>query len=109
MEVVLILILSVLVAMGLLAGQQYVAPKFSQLQSVQASYAGNVAVTAVFIFVSLFVAAFLGPGGMRSAGHGDNGRQRDRRALLLQDSAQSQNALHSQEVYRLRRKTPPPG
>lgn len=59
MPVVLMLILAVLVAMGLLAGQTYVAPKFSQLKSVQASYAGNVAVTAVFIFVSLFVAALL--------------------------------------------------
>ena len=59
MEVVLMLIFAVLVAMGLLAGQTYVAPKFSQLKSVQASYAGNVAITAVFIFISLFIAAFL--------------------------------------------------
>ena len=59
MPVVLMLILAVLVAMGLLAGQTYVAPKFSQLQSVQASYAGNVAITAGFIFISLFIAAFL--------------------------------------------------
>jgi hypothetical protein len=59
MPILLVLILSVLVAMGLLAGQTYVAPKFSQLQSVQASYAGNVAVTAVFIFIALFIAAIL--------------------------------------------------
>ncbi len=55
----MLLVLSVLVAMGLLAGQQYVAPKFEQLQSAQATYAGNVAVTAGFIFVSLIIAAML--------------------------------------------------
>ena len=59
METVLMFVFAILVAMGLLAGQKYVAPRFSQLQSVQASYAGNVAVTALFIFVSLFIAAFV--------------------------------------------------
>jgi hypothetical protein len=53
MEWILLFILAVLVAMGLLAGQQYVAPKFSQLQSLQANYAGNVFVTALFIFIAL--------------------------------------------------------
>ena len=55
----LLFVLSILVAMGLLAGQQYVAPKFSQLQNLQASYAGNVFVTALFIFVALILGAFL--------------------------------------------------
>lgn len=59
MPFLLMFVFAILVAMGLLAGQTYVAPKFSQLQSVQASYAGNVAITAAFIFISLFVAAFL--------------------------------------------------
>jgi Ni,Fe-hydrogenase I cytochrome b subunit len=59
MEWVLLLVLAVLVAMGLLAGQTYVTPKFAQLQSAQASYAGNVAVTAGFIFVALIVAGML--------------------------------------------------
>ena len=56
---VLLLVLSILVAMGLLAGQQYVAPHFSQLQNLQASYAGNVAVTALFIFFALIIGGFL--------------------------------------------------
>jgi Ni,Fe-hydrogenase I cytochrome b subunit len=56
MEWLLLFILSILVAMGLLAGQTYVTPKFSQLQSVQAQYAGNVAITATFIFVALLLA-----------------------------------------------------
>ena len=56
MEWILLLILSILVAMGLLAGQTYVTPKFSQLQSIQAQYAGNVAITATFIFVALLLA-----------------------------------------------------
>jgi Ni,Fe-hydrogenase I cytochrome b subunit len=59
MEWVLLLVLSVLVAMGLLAGQTYVTPRFAQLQSAQASYAGNVAVTAGFIFVALIIAGML--------------------------------------------------
>ncbi len=59
MEWLLLLVLAILVAMGLLAGQQYVSPKFAQLQSLQASYAGNVAVTAGFIFLALLVAGFL--------------------------------------------------
>jgi H+/gluconate symporter-like permease len=57
MPILFAFLFSVLVAMLLLAGQTYVAPKFSQLQSVQASYAGNVAVTAGFIFIALFIAA----------------------------------------------------
>jgi Ni,Fe-hydrogenase I cytochrome b subunit len=56
---ILLFVLSVLVAMGLLAGQQYVAPKFSQLQSLQATYAGNVAVTAGFIFLALIIGGML--------------------------------------------------
>jgi Ni,Fe-hydrogenase I cytochrome b subunit len=56
MEWVLLFILSVLVAMGLLAGQTYVTPKFAQLQSAQAQYAGSVLVTAGFIFFSLLIA-----------------------------------------------------
>ena len=59
MEWILIGVLAVLVAMGLLAGQTYVTPKFSQLQSAQASYAGNVAVTAGFIFLALLIAGML--------------------------------------------------
>jgi len=59
MEWILLFVLAVLVAMGLLAGQQYVSPKFSQLQSVQASYAGNVAVTAGFIFLALIIGGML--------------------------------------------------
>ena len=59
MEWILALVLAVLVAMGLLAGQQYVTPKFSQIQSAQASYAGNVAVTAGFIFVALILAGMV--------------------------------------------------
>lgn len=56
---IMLVVLAVLVAMGLLAGQQYVTPKFAQLQSAQATYAGNVAVTAGFIFVALIIAATL--------------------------------------------------
>lgn len=56
---ILLFILSVLVAMGLLAGQTYVAPKFSQLQSLQANYAGNVFVTALFIFAALVIGGLL--------------------------------------------------
>lgn len=56
---ILLAVLSILVAMGLLAGQSYVAPHFSQLQSLQATYAGNVAVTALFIFLALIVGGFL--------------------------------------------------
>jgi hypothetical protein len=59
MEWILLFVLAILVAMGLLAGQQYVAPKFSQLQSLQASYAGNVFVTALFVFGALIVGGFL--------------------------------------------------
>lgn len=55
----LLAVLAVLVAMGLLAGQQYVTPRFAKLQSVQASYAGHVGVTALFIFVSIVIAAML--------------------------------------------------
>lgn len=55
----LLFILSILVAMGLLAGQQYVAPKFSQFQTLQATYAGNVFVTALFIFVALIIGGAL--------------------------------------------------
>jgi len=55
----LLFVLSILVAMGLLAGQQYVAPKFSQLQSLQATYAGNVFVTALFIFAALIIGGML--------------------------------------------------
>lgn len=55
MEWILLFVLAVLVSMGLLAGQQYVAPKFSQLQSLQATYAGNVFVTALFIFSALII------------------------------------------------------
>ena len=55
----LLFVLSVLVAIGLLAGQQYVAPKFSQFQTLQATYAGNVLVTAAFIFVALLVGGML--------------------------------------------------
>lgn len=55
----LLLIFSVVVSMLFLAGQQYVAPRFSQLQSAQASYAGNVGVTALFFFVSILIAAFI--------------------------------------------------
>jgi hypothetical protein len=55
MEWILLFILAILVAMGLLAGQQYVAPRFSQLQSLQANYAGNVFVTALFIFAALVI------------------------------------------------------
>jgi len=53
MEWLLLFVLAVLVAMGLLAGQTYVTPRFAQLQSAQAQYAGNVAITAGFIFVAL--------------------------------------------------------
>lgn len=59
MEWILLFVLAILVAMGLLAGQQYVAPKFSQLQSLQASYAGNVFVTALFIFAALIIGGFV--------------------------------------------------
>jgi ABC-type transport system involved in cytochrome c biogenesis permease subunit len=59
MEWILLFVLAILVAMGLLAGQQYVAPKFSQLQSLQASYAGNVFVTALFIFSALIIGGFV--------------------------------------------------
>jgi phosphotransferase system glucose/maltose/N-acetylglucosamine-specific IIC component len=56
MEWVLLFVLAILVAMGLLAGQTYITPKFSQLQSAQAQYAGNVLVTAIFIFFALIIA-----------------------------------------------------
>jgi hypothetical protein len=59
MEWILLAILSALVAMGLLAGQTYVTPKFAQLQSVQASYAGNVLVTASFIFIALILGGMI--------------------------------------------------
>jgi phosphotransferase system glucose/maltose/N-acetylglucosamine-specific IIC component len=59
MEWILLLVLAVLVAMGLLAGQQYVTPKFAQLQNAQANYAGHVGVTALFIFLALIIAGFL--------------------------------------------------
>jgi len=59
MEWILLLVLAVLVAMGLLAGQKYATPRFAKLQTVQATYAGNVAVTAAFIFVSLLIAGAL--------------------------------------------------
>jgi hypothetical protein len=59
MEWILLFILSILVAMGLMAGQKYVAPRFSKLQSLQANYAGNVAITALFIFFALLIAGFL--------------------------------------------------
>jgi len=55
----LLAVLSVLVAMGLLAGQQYVTPKFAKLQTAQANYAGHVGVTALFIFVALILAAMV--------------------------------------------------
>jgi Ni,Fe-hydrogenase I cytochrome b subunit len=55
MEFFLLFVLAVLVAMGLLAGQEYVAPKFAQFQTLQATYAGNVLVTASFIFVALLL------------------------------------------------------
>jgi hypothetical protein len=59
MEWLLLIIFSVVVAMLFLAGQQYVAPKFSQLQSAQATYAGNVGVTALFFLGAILIAAFL--------------------------------------------------
>jgi hypothetical protein len=59
MGFVLLAVLAILVAMGLLAGQTYVAPNFAQVQSLQASYAGNVAVTAAFIFVAMIIGGFL--------------------------------------------------
>jgi len=59
MGFVMLAILAILVAMGLLAGQTYVAPKFSQFKTLQATYAGNIAVTALFIFAAMLVGGFL--------------------------------------------------
>jgi len=59
MEWILLFVLAILVAMGLLAGQQYVAPKFTQFKTLQATYAGNVFVTALFIFAALLIGGFL--------------------------------------------------
>jgi hypothetical protein len=58
MEWLLLLVFSVLLAMALLAGQSYVSPRFAQLQSIQASYAGNVAVTAGFLFLAILIVGF---------------------------------------------------
>jgi hypothetical protein len=59
MEWLLLFVLSLIVAMALLAGQSYVTPQFAQLQSAQAGYAGNVLVTALFIFLALLVGGML--------------------------------------------------
>ena len=55
----LLLIFGVVVSMLYLAGQQYIAPKFSQLQSAQATYAGTVAVTAIFFIGAILLAGAL--------------------------------------------------
>jgi hypothetical protein len=59
MDFLLLAILAIIVSMLLLAGQTYVTPKFSQIASAQASYAGNVGVTAAFIFLALIIAGFV--------------------------------------------------
>ena len=59
MEWILLFILALIVSMALLAGQTYVTPRFAQLQSAQASYAGSVIVTALFIFLALLLGGML--------------------------------------------------